>query len=236
MSEFRLSFPACVVAGKTCIAAEDIALLQKYTFAEGIRGSDDVVTILALNAASGQKCADWADFFVESLTDYIVHHCYPQGSLDEFNADWLMSVFATDGAVHSPLELKLILNVMREAPFVPDSLTAFALDQLRLALTEQVGGYHQERPMPTAGVTVDDLQYILQILRGSFARGNLVLSQAEIAVLRRIDRETTGDLHHRAWHDMIAAIDLDLHRAENAKPVRWLRVPDAYFVDDQRRA
>lgn len=236
MSEFRLSFPACVIAGKTCLAVEDITLLRKYTFAEGIRSADDVVTILALNNACADKCAEWADFFVESLTDYIVRHCYPQGSLDAVNAEWLMNVFATDGVANSPLELDLILHVMAVSPFVPDSLSAFALDQLRLALTDQIGGYHLARPTQAAGVTVHDLEYILQILRGSFARGNLVLSATEIAVLHRIDRETPRDAHHRAWHDMIAAIDLDQSRAATRKPVRWLRVPDTYFVEGHKVA
>ena len=236
MSGFRLSFPACVIAGKTCIAAEDITLLRQYTFAEGIRSSADVVTILALNAACPEKCPEWADFFVKSLTDYILRHCYPHGSLDAANADWLMRVFATDGVANSPLELDLILHVMAVSPFVPDSLSAFAIDQLRLALTDRIGGYHEVRPTNAPGVTVHDLDYVLQILRGSFARGNRALSAAEIAVLRRIDCETPGNAHHRAWHDMIAAIDRGQHPHQPERPARWLRVPDAYFVEDHKVA
>ena len=42
MSEFRLAFPACVIAGKHRLTAEDISLLRKHTFPEGIRTADDV--------------------------------------------------------------------------------------------------------------------------------------------------------------------------------------------------
>ncbi len=43
MSEFRLAFPACVIAGKHRLTAEDIGLLRKHSFPDGVRTPDDVV-------------------------------------------------------------------------------------------------------------------------------------------------------------------------------------------------
>jgi hypothetical protein len=138
MSEFRFAFPACVIAGKHRLAAEDIGLLRKYTFPDGIRTADDVVVMLALNNACPEKCHEWNSFFVEQLSAFIVHYSYPQGSLDEINVAWLMRIVATDGVVNSPLELELLLHVIEISAYVPDELRAFALDQLRLLAVERL--------------------------------------------------------------------------------------------------
>ena len=105
MSEFRLAFPACVIAGKHRLTAEDIVLLRKHTFPEGIRTSDHVVVMLALNSSCPEKCAEWNTFFIEQLAGFIVDYTYPQGSLDEINVAWIMRMFTTDGVVNSALEL-----------------------------------------------------------------------------------------------------------------------------------
>ena len=234
MSGLRLSFPACVIAGKTWLSAEDIILLRKYTFPEGIRSSGDVVTLLALHKTCPQKCAQWTDFFIEQLTDYIVYHCYPQGSLDDVNVAWIKAMFSTNGVVHTPLELDLILHVMAVSSFVPDSLSAFALDQLRIAVSLKTGAYHETRPNAAIGITVHDLEFILRILRGSYARGNLVLSPEEVTVLHRIDGETWPSANHPAWHEMIAAIDMrESPQRAAADRTRWLRVPDAMLLEEE---
>src|SRR5689334_25013318 len=145
MSEFRLAFPACVIAGKHRLTAEDIVLLRKHTFPEGIRTSDHVVVLLALNNSCPEKCPEWNTFFIEQLAGFIVDYTYPQGSLDEINVAWLIRMVSTDGVVNSPLELELVLHVIEVSHHVPDELRAFALDQLRLALSDNIGGYKLSR-------------------------------------------------------------------------------------------
>ncbi len=166
MSEFRLAFPACVIAGKHRLTAEDISLLRKHTFPEGIRTADDVVAMLALNNSCPEKCPEWNSFFVEQLAGFIVNYTYPQGSLDEINVAWLMRMVATDGVVNSALELELVLHAMEISANVPDELRAFALDQLRLALTENIGGYKLSRAVDRKGITRQDIDYVMRVLRG----------------------------------------------------------------------
>ncbi|MGO7259236.1 hypothetical protein ACCT32_37545, partial [Rhizobium brockwellii] len=72
-------------------------------------------------------------------------YTYPQGSLDEINVAWIMRMFSTDGVVNSALELELILHVMEISAVVPGELRALALDKLRLAITDNIGGYKLSR-------------------------------------------------------------------------------------------
>lgn len=224
MSEFRLAFPACVVAGKHRLTAEDIVLLRKHSFPEGIRTSDDVVAMLALNNSCPEKCANWNAFFVEQLAGFIVRYTYPQGSLDEINVAWIMRMFTTDGVVNSALELELILHVMEISADVPVELRALALDQLRLAITDNIGGYKLSRAIDRRGITRQDIDYAMRIFRSVAEGGTIPVSSVEYGVLQQIEQATLRGANHPQWAGIMAAVEL----RDYAEPrrSRWLRIVD----------
>lgn len=228
MSEFRLAFPACVVAGKHRLTAEDIVLLRKHSFPEGIRTSDDVVVMLALNNSCPEKCAEWNAFFVEQLAGFIVQYTYPQGSLDEINVAWIMRMFTTDGVVNSALELEAILHIMEISADVPGELRALALNQLRLAITDGIGGYKLSRAIDRKGITRQDVDFTMRIFRSIAEGGIIPVSQAEYEVLQRIDRATIPGANHPHWAGIMAAVEL----REYAEPrrSRWLRIVDEELI------
>ena len=223
MREFRLAFPACVIAGKQRLTAEDVGLLRRHAFPEGIRTAGDIVAMMALDGSCPEKCPEWNAFFVEQLTDFIVHDTYPQGSLDAVNVAWIVRMFTTDGAVNSPLELELVLHVMEVSSPVPEELRVLALDQLRLAITDDVGGYRPSRAVDRKGITRQDVDYVVRILKNSSHRGAIDVTPAEHAVLQRIDAATPPGADHPRWAEIMAAL-----RIRDPAPARgrWLRIPD----------
>ncbi|WP_028735139.1 hypothetical protein [Ciceribacter selenitireducens] len=232
MSEFRLSFPACVVAGKTRLSVEDLLLLRRYTFPEGVRTPDDVVTLLALNTCCPEKCPEWADYFIEQLAGFLVDRCYPIGSLDEINVEWVKCVLSNDGVIEGELEFAAILHMMEIARHVPPSLGMLMLDQLRIALDEERGAYARRRALQ-AGIGADDIAYVHRILRDRLGSGAPLLSPAKIAILETIDRETATHARHPDWQPLIDTI-LSLRgrtQARTETPRRWLHVPDSFFLD-----
>jgi hypothetical protein len=222
MSEFRLAFPACVIAGKHRLAADDIGLLRRHSFPDGVRTADNVVVMLALNNSCPEKCPEWNTFFVEQLAGFIVNYSYPQGSLDEINVAWIMRMFATDGVVNSALELELVLHIMEISAHVPDDLRAFALDQLRLAITDDVGGYKLSRAVDRKGVTRQDVDFVMRVLRNICEGGVLPVSPLTYNVLHRIEAATLPAANHPRWADILQALEL----REYAEPrtSRWLRI------------
>ncbi|MEK1897325.1 MAG: hypothetical protein AAAB20_29320 [Rhizobium sp.] len=228
MSEFRLAFPACVIAGKHRLTAEDISLLRKHTFPEGIRTADDVVAMLALNNSCPEKCPEWSSFFVEQLAGFIVNYTYPQGSLDEINVAWLMRMVATDGVVNSAIELELVLHAMEISANVPDELRAFALDQLRLALVENIGGYKLSRAIDRKGITRQDIDYVMRVLRGVGDAGVIKAPPLTWSVLMQIAEATLPVGNHPRWADILSALQL-VDYAEPPRRSRWLRIVDDSF-------
>jgi hypothetical protein len=225
MSEFRFAFPACVIAGKHRLAVEDIGLLRKYSFPDGIRTADDVVVMLALNNSCPEKCPEWSSFFVEQLSAFIVHYSYPQGSLDEINVAWLMRMVATDGVVNSPLELELVLHVIEISAYVPDELRAFALDQLRLTLSDGIGAYHLGRAVNRKGITRQDVDFVMRILRSLSEGGTITVQPLSWGVLMRIGQETLPASNHPRWASITDALRL-VDYAQAPRRSRWLRIVD----------
>jgi hypothetical protein len=224
MSEFRLAFPACVIAGKHRLTAEDIGLLRKHSLPEGVRTPDDLGVMLALQNSCPEKCPEWNSFFVESLASFIVNYSYPQGSLDEINVAWITRMFASDGIVNSELELELVLHVMDISAHVPDDLRAFALDQLRLAITDDVGAYKLVRAVDRRGVTRQDVDFIMRVLRNICEGGVIPVGQPTHDVLHRIDAGTLPSANHPRWTDILGA--LELREYASPRTSRWLRLVD----------
>jgi hypothetical protein len=232
MSDCSLRYPAAIMAGKPRLDAEDILLLRKHMFPRGLTSAEDARQLLALHRAPAEKCAAWDNWFVEMMTAFIVVHSYPQYSLDELNAEWLVATIAADGVVQTPAELEIVLHAMEMACAVPDLLSALALDQLRLALGTGAGAYASRRNAGRSGIAAQDIEFIYRILRGSLFDGKMLLSRREVAVLDRIDALVADTFNHPAWFDLMVSISVRTAEGE-ASPGPWLRMQvDDIELDD----
>src|SRR4029453_12287384 len=81
----------------------------------------------------------WDDFFVEALTDYVVHQQAPADYIDKAKADWLIARLSRDGRVNTDSELEALVRILERAPSAPARLTAFALDQVKRAVIDGEG-------------------------------------------------------------------------------------------------
>ncbi|WP_426230085.1 hypothetical protein [Pararhizobium sp. DWP3-4] len=162
MGELRLSYPACVIAGKTRLTADDIAILREHVFVPGITASQDAVILLAINGSCSEKCPEW--HFIDALTEFIVHSCYPQGAMDEWNADWLIAMISTRGVVNSRIELDLLFHIIDISKHIPDSLSIFALEQIRMVMTGDDGVWAGLRGSRQNGLQKADILLIARVM------------------------------------------------------------------------
>ncbi|WP_455271890.1 hypothetical protein [Rhizobium herbae] len=146
------------------MTADDIAILREHVFVPGITASQDAVILLAINSSCSEKCAEWHHYFIDTLTDFIVHTCYPQGAMDELNADWLIAMISTRGVVNSRMELDLLFHIIDISTRIPDSLSIFALEQIRMAMTENVGAWAGLRGNRQNGLQKADILLIARVM------------------------------------------------------------------------
>ncbi|MGO7515483.1 hypothetical protein ACC672_37145, partial [Rhizobium ruizarguesonis] len=88
------------------------------------------------------------------------------------------------------LELELILHVMEISADVPGELRALALYQLRLAITDNIGGYKLSRAIDRRGISRQDVDFAMRIFRIVAEGGVIPVSSVEYGVLQQIERAT----------------------------------------------
>ncbi len=192
----RLSYPACVLAGQQKIQPQDVLILRKHVFPDGIVSAEDAIALMEIHRSGADKCPEWDTYFIESLTAFIVEHSWPQGSLDDVNGRWLKEMIAPDGVIATAAELDLLIHVIDVARSVPDYLSALAIDQLRLALERGTGAYSERREIRRPGISEQDVAHVVRVLKGACNHGHLMLTHRENRVLSAIDRLVEAAPNH----------------------------------------
>ncbi|MBB4005889.1 hypothetical protein [Allorhizobium taibaishanense] len=112
MREFRLSFPASVIAGKRRLDPHDVVLLKTYSLPQGVSTHEEAMILLVLNGCCPEKCPEWQSYFVDAITTFIVAKCPPENRIDTLKLRWLISTFTTDGQANSPIERWLLQQII----------------------------------------------------------------------------------------------------------------------------
>ncbi|MDP9836684.1 hypothetical protein J2T09_001429 [Neorhizobium huautlense] len=236
MGDDRFSFPACVIAGKRRLDVDDLLMLRKHAFSDGIRTEDDAHLLLAIHRACASSCPQWDCYVIESIAAYAVNRQHPRGWLDATNADWLIETLSVDNVVLSPLELEIILHALDMATSAPEHLSAFALDQMRYGLApNSSNAYALSRPSRNPGIDLNDLHYLWRVLRSACESGRLVLSTIERDVLQAIDAIAEPRLHHTGWNTLIASLHLRPTNPKNDRSA-WLQVQDETLPEKSHQA
>jgi hypothetical protein len=232
MSNFTCRYPASAIAGKHRLTADDILVLRKHMFPTGLTSADDAEQLLAVHRSAAEKCPGWDNWFIETMAAYIVVHCYPQYSLDELNAEWLMALLAPDGVACNGAELEVVLHAIEMASAVPDILSCFALGQLQLALQGGRGAYAESRTSKRSGIASQDMAFVYRILRGSLFAGKMVLSKLEVSALDRIDALVRGKVNDPRWNALMRSLSMRTSEGHTAA-TPWLQMPEEDVALDE---
>src|SRR5688572_15101514 len=117
------------------VTAEHVRALRAALYGEGTAQPAEVEQLFAIDEVAADHDPAWAELFTEALTDLLVEQMEPHGYVSEANAEWLMARIAQDGAVKTDTELELLVKVLEKARTSPDRLAAFALNQVKKAVT-----------------------------------------------------------------------------------------------------
>ena len=90
MGEGIVAAPVGGLAAKDRITADDVLLLRGQVFRDGVVAPEEAESLFALDASATDSCPEWPVFFIEAITDYIVHQEKPSGYVSAANAEWLI--------------------------------------------------------------------------------------------------------------------------------------------------
>lgn len=121
------------------IRDSDVATLKRAFALETQLAASDIDLLFRAHSLARVRDRSWDDFFIETLTDYVVRELEPAGYVTSAHAGWLIARVSNGGRIRSKVEHDLILNVIDKARWVPESLMIFALAQIRDAVISGEG-------------------------------------------------------------------------------------------------
>lgn len=190
------------IIARRSITDFDVARLRRAFYKDGIITPDEAKKLFEANDVCGVKDANWTDFFVEALTDYIVNQAIPEGYVTAENADWLIARIAKDGQIDTRTELELLVNVLDRARWSPVRLVRYALDQVKRAVLEDTGPLRTGSGLQKGIIDETEVELLRRILYAFGGDGNIAITRDEAEVLFYINDATLDAEPNPAWTDL----------------------------------
>ena len=180
------------LAAKCSLTSDDTLAARRLIYADGVIGQQEAELLFRINDAAKSSSETWREFFVEAVTDFVVHRQHPAGYIDQANADWLLQQVARDGRLKGSTELELLVRVQEAAEQAPPILTAVVLHYVESAVTDRAG----------AGPTITEEEVTL-LRRGLFAfsgeGGAASVSRQEAELVFRLNDRARGRPNAQGW-------------------------------------
>ena len=167
--------------------------MRRAVYKDGRVDSAELDSLFAIDEAANRRDPEWVALFTEVIVDYLVHQEEPRGYIDEANAKWLTDRIARDHVVKTDSELEVLVKVLEAAKSSPESLSAFALQQVKAAIISGDGPVAEHRKLIVEDVEGSPLRMALDpnSLGGELTPGRV--GAAEVNLLRRILYAFGGD-------------------------------------------
>jgi hypothetical protein len=221
MSALR-SLPIEEIISRGSIKDVDVLRLRSTYHCDGIITESEAETLLRLNSACLIQDSSWPDFFIESLTDYIVEQAPPEGYVTAEGARWLMDRVAQDGRVARKTELDLIVNVLDKSRWSPVSLARCALAQVKRAVVNGDGPLRAGEMSEKGKISEPEVELVRRILYAFGGDGNVAVTRDEAEVLFDINDAIADPEANAAWTDLFvkAVANVVMSASGQAVPTR----------------
>ena len=193
---------AKAVAADHRVSAGEILELRRLGWGDGQIRRDEAEAIFAINRRLDAPEAEWVDFFVEALGEFILNGTQPRGYVDQDGADWLIGALDQDGRLESMAELELLVRVMERATNVPDSLKHYALRQVELAVLDGSGPTRCGGHLSDTHITAAECRILRRIIFASGGHGPAAVTRHDAEMLFRLKDATLSEANDPAWDEL----------------------------------
>jgi hypothetical protein len=190
------------IAARKRITPLDVLEFRQLIFRDGVVACEEADALFLLNETCVEQCAEWQEFFVEAITDYIVHQEKPAGYVSAKNANWLIDAISHDGKVDTATELELLIRVLERAKFSTERLVSFALKQVKHAVVDGQGPLMQGGELVPGVIEKAEVDLVRRALYAFGGDGNIAITRSEAEVLFEINDAVAGARNDASWNDL----------------------------------
>ena len=202
MSNTTLSTLLSDIAGDRTLTDAQLKTVRRAFYDDGMMSPDEADMMFKVNDTAVEKPAEWNEFFVGALTDFLVRQTLPKGYVDTANAAWLMERIDHDGVLAMETEFELLMNVLHIAESVPPRLEAYALKQVEACVLEGRGYLADGRELSPGVIEERDVEILRKILYACGGDGGFGITQTEAELLFDLDEATREKSNHVKWRDL----------------------------------
>lgn len=137
----RFSAPIAEIIKSGFITPEDVCSLRTEIFPHGITTEDQAYTLISLEKFALNSCSAWADYYLTSLSDFILCHRVPVGSVDRQNSQWIADNIMRHGYMRTKNEFLLLKLLLERAVSASPCFCKLVLSQMHVHM-EDIGEQH----------------------------------------------------------------------------------------------
>jgi hypothetical protein len=189
-------------AADRAITAEEVLALRRAGWADGTMAPDEAEAVFALNDALPEPTAEWSDFFVEAIGEFVVNGTDPRGYVSDDNARWLIARIDRDGTLQGMTELELLVRVLERATNAPEQLKAYVLEQVEQAVLTGSGPTRRGGELSPGHVNAAEALILRRVLFAPAGDGPAAVSCAEAELLFRLKDATLTAANALEWKQM----------------------------------
>jgi hypothetical protein len=202
MGEFSKIAALQGIAKTGRITAQDVLMLRREVFGDGVVSRGEAESLFALDRDCKERCAEWTEFFVEALTDFIVHQETPRGYVSAEQADWLIGAIAENGVVESETELELLVKILEAAKSSPEKLSSYALEQVEHAVLDGSGSLGRRGNLVPGRISKAEVDLLRRILYAFGGDGNIAVTRGEAEALFRLNDRAADADNDPEWNEL----------------------------------
>ncbi|AKH43284.1 hypothetical protein FHS61_001014 [Altererythrobacter atlanticus] len=186
-------------AADATISPDEIRSLREAGWASGNITQVEAEAIFSLQRALKQPSLEWADFFVEAISEYVLHGTQPRGHASETEAQWLIEQIRHDGKVCSMTELELMTCIIERAQNVPESLKTFVIEQIEREVLTGTGPTRCGGELADNHVSEAECRILRRVIFGSASDRPAAVSRREAELLFRLKDECVDAENATEW-------------------------------------
>jgi len=184
------------------ITADGILALRREGWGDGIIARAEAEALFTLNSALTERSAEWVDFFVEAISEFVLNGTPPRLQCNLEEAEWLIAQVDADGKVDSMAELEALVRIVERAENVPDRLKNYVLEQIEREVLTGTGPTRHGGDLSATHISSAECRIIRRVIFAGGGHGPAAVSRFEAEMLFRLKDATLADENAPEWDDV----------------------------------
>lgn len=184
------------------ITAEGLLALRREGWGDGIITPAEAEALFTINSALAERTAEWCDFFVEAIGEFVLNAAPPRLQCSAEEAEWLIGQIDHDGVVESMVELETLVRILERAENTPDRLKDYVLAQVERAVLTGTGPTRCGGELSAAHISAAECRIIRRVIFASGGHGPAAVTRHDAEMLFRLKDATRAEENALEWDEL----------------------------------